>query len=73
MSFELTEDQKKKFEKWNKEEIEFMTDYGKKPLEIGAVGGHITFKFTPTGLGTIIKAENTITKRTIDLTDYDKW
>lgn len=39
----------------------------------GASGGGYTYCFTPTGLGTVVKVRNGLTKEEIDLTDYDKW
>jgi len=64
MLFKLTKDQTEKFNKW----------YQKLPKHYcGAIGGRITFKFTPTGLGEIIKVEDTYTKKEIDLTNYENW
>jgi len=39
----------------------------------GAIGGGLTFSFTPTGLGTVVKVTESLTKETIDLTDYGQW
>ena len=41
--------------------------------EYGSIGGAYTYHFTPTSIGTVIKLENTVTKETIDLSDYDHW
>jgi len=43
--------------------------------ETGAIGGGVTFEFTPTGLGVIFVVRETLTseKNTLNLTDYDKW
>ncbi len=38
----------------------------------GAIGGELTFSFTPTGIGMIVKAIHT-TGAELDLTDYDMW
>ncbi|OGY62855.1 MAG: hypothetical protein A2745_01335 [Candidatus Harrisonbacteria bacterium RIFCSPHIGHO2_01_FULL_44_13] len=38
----------------------------------GAIGGKITYCFTPTTIGTIIRVECACGKD-IDLTDYDGW
>ncbi len=39
----------------------------------GAIGGEYTFSFSPTGIGTAVRVENSITKEVIDVTDYDSW
>ncbi len=38
----------------------------------GAGGGNLTFSVTPTGLGTVFRATDSITSEKIDLTDYEK-
>lgn len=37
----------------------------------GAIGGDLTYSFTPTSLGTIIKVE--CFNKQLDLTAYDEW
>ena len=37
----------------------------------GAIGGSMTYSFTPTGLGIIVKVE--CFGQTLDLTEYDCW
>jgi hypothetical protein len=69
----FTKEQEIKFDKWNKEQNNIMTDNGQKKLNVGAIGGHIKYKITPTGIGTSIVVKNTITKSILDLTEYDKW
>lgn len=39
----------------------------------GAMGGGLTYSFTPTGLGVIVKITEAITGEEIDVTDYDTW
>ena len=39
----------------------------------GAIGGGVTYSFTPTGLGMIIEVTEGITGLTLDLTDVDSW
>ncbi len=39
----------------------------------GAIGGRYTYSFTPTGIGTIVKVHDAISKETLDLTDYENW
>ena len=48
---------------------------GNKIPYTGAIGGGITYSFTPTSLGTVVKVtwnDGTINE-TIDVTDYDMW
>lgn len=39
----------------------------------GAIGGGLTFKFTPAGLGMGCSVTEAITGRTLNLTDYEDW
>lgn len=39
----------------------------------GAIGGRVTFMFTPTSIGMVIRAKDSITDLEIDLTDYQSW
>lgn len=38
-----------------------------------AIGGALTYKFTPTNIGTITQVVCGVCKNYIDLTDYDNW
>lgn len=85
-SFSLSKDQKEKLKTWMAEQFanlveeqrknmsstdfDNLTNNGKYPYT-GAIGGDITYCFTPTSLGTI-----TVVKyfdKQIDLTDYNVW
>jgi hypothetical protein len=39
----------------------------------GAVGGVITYSFTPTSLGTDLVIRHNLTSNTINLTEYNNW
>lgn len=39
----------------------------------GAIGGEISWTFTPTGLGEIITVKHSITGDKLNLTDYASW
>lgn len=39
----------------------------------GAIGGSLTYSFTPTSLGVVVKVTNSHTKESIDLTEYGDW
>ena len=42
-------------------------------VDYGAIGGGITFSFTPTSLGIICMAKEAITGEEIDLSEYENW
>lgn len=62
--FTLDEKQYKKYLKWEKKIRKEMPDT--------AIGGYITFSFTPTGLGIITKVTS-FSGKELDLTDIDSW
>lgn len=63
MIFTLSEEQCVKFEDWyDKIEKQYT----------GAIGGGLTFSFTPTSLGLVIKVKY-LDKEEIDLSDYENW
>jgi len=39
----------------------------------GAIGGHITYSFTPTSIGTAVTVECNICGKKENITDYDSW
>lgn len=39
----------------------------------GCSGGALTYMFTPTTLGLVVKVQNNLTSEIIDLTDYESW
>lgn len=65
--FKLTHEEEEKLNKWNDihKEVCTITDEG-------AIGGRITFEFTPTGLGDVVKVRCACGAK-IDLTEYEKW
>lgn len=64
MKFKLETEELKKLNEWIK----------KLPkASSGAIGGRLTYSFTPTSLGMVIKVTDEISKQTIDLSDYDRW
>lgn len=64
MQFELTEEQSAKISVWLEN-----TDYH--DTYHGAIGGALTFSFTPTSLGVIEKVK--YRDKVLDLTEYDLW
>lgn len=83
--FELTERQANKLKVWECKirEKAFQLQYDRDELDeysvkfhepyYGAIGGGLTYSFTPTALGTVVKVKEAITGEEIDLTDYDEW
>ena len=39
----------------------------------GTVGGRFTYKITPTTLGMVIKVVDGMTKKELDVTEYEAW
>ena len=39
----------------------------------GASGGALTYSFTPTNLGTVVKVTEELSGKVIDLTEYEDW
>jgi len=77
--FDLNEKEKNKLIEWIKihdEECPFshINSY-KNVYKLVAIGGRISYIFTPTGVGTTIEAKCSCNKGnySIDLTDYDSW
>ena len=68
--FTLNEKEKSEATEWLKKHDK--TCKYKKLNKQGAIGGRITYKFTPTSLGVIIVVECTCGKK-IDITDVDSW
>lgn len=52
---------------------EFETQHGHYDVNKGAIGGHISYIFTPTGIGTAIKLKCSVCNEEKDITDYNTW
>ncbi len=80
MKFEVSEEQHQKIERWlNDVVIPHLRKkkpkafrYGDQPY-YGAIGGGLTYSFTPTGLGEILVVTEALSKMELNLTDYDSW
>jgi len=66
MIFELTKEEMEKVRVWKDKQnkINGSDNYG-------AIGGELTYSFTPNGLGCVVKVEHGTTKNVLDLTNYD--
>lgn len=60
MKFELDVDEQKLFDEWDAKHLAEAHD-NEEPY-CGAVGGRITFRITPTSIGTMLSAECTVCK-----------
>lgn len=47
-------------------------DQGRKIPYSGAIGGGLTFEFSPTSMGTVVKVKH-YSGPELDLTDYESW
>ena len=65
-SFGFTERQYIKFKEWNNIHKCELKNYS------GAIGGRLTYSFTPTGLGLVTKVKCACGEF-IDLTGYESW
>lgn len=87
MEFILTESQIKKVNDWydsirkdiaesQRKDLAELHDHltmdGEYPY-YGAIGGGLTYSFTPNGIGTTVKVKESITGKELDLTDYESW
>jgi len=66
MKFQLDNEQFKNYIEWDKKH------QCKLKNNIGAIGGRLTFSFTPTGLGVIIKVKCACGEE-LDLSNYEEW
>jgi hypothetical protein len=86
--FEVTQSQKDKIDKWwdeimnlhlyelgyiKEDGTQFTADEIYERVNTGAIGGSISYTFTPTSIGVILEVEESITGNTLDVTDYNTW
>lgn len=88
-NFELTQSEQQQIDKWLQDEVypeaiemdrqrlspedfDDLTLGGRYPYN-GAIGGSLTYHFTPTSLGVVKKITDSKTGKELDLTDYDSW
>ncbi len=62
--FDLTKEQIEEINKW-------MDKCGSGAT--GAIGGRYTYSFTPTSLGLVVKVEDALTGKKLDVTYYNEW
>ena len=68
MEFHLTQGQKNRYMEWRKQYMTADRNYG-------AIGGHFSFVFIPTTIGTIVKVRFACgsEEAELDLTNYEEW
>ncbi len=76
MQFYLDTTQQAKLELWRQNHFHeckyYRNENGFEEIYVGAIGGHETFCFTPTGIGLVIKVQCACGEE-VDLTDYEYW
>ena len=65
----LNDEECKKFNVWDKEHIKTCKIYNGGS---GAIGGRMTYCFTPTSLGTVVKVKCACGEE-VDVTAYEMW
>ena len=83
MQFKLTDEDMDKVTAWKLKQDQIVYEKQMKEKnsgiklagkpDYGAIGGSITYSFTPTGLGCIIKVKHEYTGAELDLTDVEDW
>ncbi len=77
MNFTLSDEQIKSVNEWIDEQDKIVKlKQGLSGEELpyyGAIGGEVTYSFTPTSLGLITIVKHAGTDNTVDLTEYNDW
>jgi hypothetical protein len=73
-SFTINAEQMAKIAKWAKEQDRLYKKVHSNtgPFLYGAIGGELTYSFTPTSIGLIIEVEHA-TGAVLDVSDYEDW
>ncbi len=72
--FEISDEQRKKIRAWSTEIDERIAkEQGREDGPYyGAIGGSLTYMFTPTSIGVIIQVKHASGEE-LDVSDYDSW
>lgn len=77
MRFTLNSEQHTQIYVWLEEQEKLYKKLHNIPDDVtphyGAIGGELTYSFTPTTLGIVIKIKHNGTGNVLDVTDYDSW
>lgn len=76
--FEVTEEEHQKISTWQANLHKKLIKEGKVTVVdgypySGAIGGTLTYSFTPTSIGVVFKVKDNLSGEVLDLTDYDSW
>jgi hypothetical protein len=74
LQFIITDEQQKKIKKWDNPETghRCTLKQDNKGKYAGAIGGHLSYSFTPTSIGEIVKVTCACGAE-LDVTDYDRF
>lgn len=74
MRFELTPEQLEKIEVWEAaQDAKVAKQQGREEPYYGAIGGALTYKFTPNSLGWGVRVVHNLTNEELDVSDYESW
>lgn len=74
MNFLIPEDKYKLLSDWIEEQDRIIAERQQRDeAYYGAIGGGVTYQFTPTSLGVVCKVRHALTNAELDLTDYENW
>ena len=72
--FSLDENQQNKINKWAEAiDKKVAEQQGRPDAYYGAIGGSLTYSFTPTSIGVVITVKHGLTNEIIDVSDYEEW
>lgn len=72
--FSINTEQQKKINRWFGEQQKvYMKKHKIGVPYYGAIGGELSYHFTPTSLGVVLKITHNGTRETLDATDYEDW
>lgn len=72
--FSLTAVQKGRVRIWSVEQDDLVrSQQNLNEPYYGAIGGELTYSFTPTSIGVIVKVAHAVTKSKLDVSDYERF
>lgn len=72
VSFQVTPEEQEQIQRWLAEADAKLKAAGGSTYS-GAIGGRLTYQFTDTNLGRILKVKDSLTNEELDVTDYASW
>jgi hypothetical protein len=72
--FFVTLEQQAKIDAWSKDQDKIVAKRQKQKYpNYGAIGGALTYEFTPTSIGVALRVRHCMTKAELDVSDYEDW